>query len=64
MLPRTVRAYRQPGVIGWCQARPAGGVGRMGHLEVNGVGYRLPDGRALLDEVTLMDRDDEAAQLA
>jgi hypothetical protein len=36
----------------------------MGHLEVNGVGYRLPDGRALLDEVTLMDRDDEAAQLA
>jgi ATPase subunit of ABC transporter with duplicated ATPase domains len=24
----------------------------MGQLEVNGVGYRLPDGRALLDEVT------------
>jgi len=24
----------------------------MGHLEVNAVGYRLPDGRALLDDVT------------
>lgn len=27
-------------------------MGGMGHLEVNGVGYRLPDGGALLDDVT------------
>jgi hypothetical protein len=24
----------------------------MGHLEVNGVGFRLPDGHQLLDDVT------------
>src|SRR6187399_2058421 len=30
----------------------AGDTGRMGHLDISGIGYYLPDGRPLLDDVS------------
>jgi ATPase subunit of ABC transporter with duplicated ATPase domains len=37
-------------------------LGRVGHVDVNGVGFRLPDGRTLLRDVSL--RVGEEARVA
>ena len=42
----TPRSIRCPG------RSPAGDTGRMGHLDIGGIGYFLPDGRPLLDDVS------------